>query len=188
MSIIEEKKAALLTQCPEVTPAPRSVYLVASNGVMETYSVLEVRYDDPAFRIYYSGKRPTTLDLIHIEEAAKLNPEYDRKKVLLIIRNPASLVKSTQGLRLTDIDYIKWFDQHLSANNVSRERKQRVKDEQQVLEGGKHFKCARCGKIAPNYEAVVGDITLRSNNSLTKETLAFCSASCRYHEQMAHEG
>lgn len=189
MSIIKEKQEALLAQCIEIASGrPRFVYEVSPRGTVEVYTVTDIRYNAPEYRLFYTGKKPTNLDLVHIEEAAKLDLVFDKNHVLLIISQDSSRVKSSQGLRLVDINYVKWFDQHLSAMNVAEERKQRVADEQRVLDGGKHFKCARCGKIAPNYEAKVGEITFRTNGKLGTKTLTFCSHECRIFEQYAHEG
>lgn len=191
-SIIEEKIRALIANY--TGPFPEMLYNVSPNGSIDKWKVLELRYTAEEFRfLFYTGTKPTNIDLIALEEGTKKNPSYDSSRLFFLCSKLTSYGKHTMGVTLKDLDGGNWFMNEVNASLVSKQRKDQAEDDAQKIASGTHIKCARCGKVVPKNESHPARITGRGRDSFGKAKLlmydlVFCSGTCAAHEQWAHEG
>jgi hypothetical protein len=178
MEVIKEKISNLLLNFKQ--PLGPAVYKVDARGNIEAWIVLDLRYEAEEFRISYSGKTPSNLEVMYVEMASKKNPIYDENRVKIVVSKMTSSGKSTQGLRMADFDG-NWFFNQVTASLIAKQRKAKRDAEIASISAGNAARCEYCHKVIAMADVIVRKVpTLRYGISPHN----FCSEIC--YENFAH--
>ena len=190
---IIDKKLEVLMLTNYKGIVPEKIMFVSPNGMIEHWRVDAIKYREPKMNTWYSGKKPTNLDVIKIELLSKFEPVYNEANIYFRIVQVKSIYNASQGITLEELKKPNVFTDEAEAIKASNELVEKRKAEDKLLTSGSHVRCDRCRKIVPRSESVTGEITFRTRNHRDKPTLGrsiltFCSNDCWAHEQWAHEG
>lgn len=173
---------------------PEYVYEVYPSGKMRNLNVVKTSYSS---RLYFSGKKPTKIDVSKIKDHFDNPPQLTMDKILIHWECKDNGMKSSSAIKYPDLE-TKYFTNKADAEIKSNELKAITAREEEMLSNG-HIRCSYCSKVVPEKESVPYTIIFQNSRPdpfsrsgykrfVDKKVNKYCSKTCGVHDQMAHEG
>jgi hypothetical protein len=165
---------------------PGEVYFIWPVGRIDTYVVDNIGYSNPL----WAEDKPTRKDVEKAKEYFENMPKINLGGVRLCLTCKGESSTTRCTIKLDDIG--KGYYGNLKDANKALKRLQVEKEtEKHLLENG-YVKCAYCGKIVKESDAVEHEITFRSRDAfgpcVGRKKNKYCPSGCAGYDQMAHEG
>ena len=191
MSLINNKEQEFINS--NIKDIPTCIYEVYPSGKLRTLNVTGVRYRNEL----YGGAKPSREDVAKIKAYYENMPELIIEKVSVNWECIDQRYKSSSAVRYLEMKE-KYFTSKEDADKKAFELTEIKRKEEELLNNG-HIRCAYCGKVVPEKEAVNYEIIFQNSRPdpfsrtgwkkfVDRKTNKYCSKQCGGHDQMAHEG
>ena len=191
MSLINAKEQEFISST--IKDIPESMYEVRPSGKIRTLIVTSVFYINKL----YGRSKPTREDVAKIKEYAENMPELIVDNVSISWECTGQGYKSSSAVRYLEFKD-KLFACKDEADKKAVELTEAKKKEEELLNNG-HIKCAYCGKVVTEEDAVSNEIIFLNSRPdpfsrtgwkqfVDRKTYKYCSGKCGGDDQMAHEG